>query len=101
MSAPFSYHLGLAALLTTVGLCGCTMLYLVIEKQQMIKQMQKSLYSIYLKSIAGQVPDSNNSNDSGVDSNNLSLKGDRLFLMVEESHLYTFWSFLSFWYDYS
>ena len=71
MLDPFSYHLGLAALLTTVGLCGCTMLYLVIEKQQMIKQMQKSLYSIYLKSIGGQVPDLNNSNDSGVDSNNL------------------------------
>ena len=70
MSAPFSYYLGLVALLTTVVVCGCTMLYLVIEKQQMIKQMQKSLYSICLKSIAGQVSDSDNSNDSGIDSHN-------------------------------
>ena len=49
MSAGFSYHLGLAALLTTVVVCGCTLLYLVIEQQSMIRQMQKSLYIICLK----------------------------------------------------
>ena len=69
MTAPFSYHLGLAALVTTVIVCGCTMLYLVIEQQQMIKQMQKALYSICLKSIAAQTPDQENNNDSGVDNN--------------------------------
>ena len=71
MSASFSYHLGLAALLTTVVVCSVTLLYLVIEQQSMIRQMQKSLYSICLKSMAGQISDSdNNSNDSGVDSSN-------------------------------
>ena len=69
MAAQFSYHLGLAALLTTVIVCGHTMLYLVIEQQQMIKQMQKSLYSICLKSIAAQASDQENDNDSGVDNN--------------------------------
>ena len=37
----FSFHLGLAALLTTVIVCGCTMLYLVIKQQHSIKQCRK------------------------------------------------------------
>ena len=88
MSAPFSYLFGPAALLSTVVVCGCTLFYLVIEQQQIIKPMQKSLYSICLKSIVGQVSESDNGNDSGVDSNKLSsvrflfsltsLQGDRL-----------------------
>ena len=43
MGVLFTYHLGLNALLTTVIVCGCTMLYLVIQQQHSINQMQKSL----------------------------------------------------------
>ena len=53
MSASFSYHLGLAALLTTVVVCGFTLLYLVIKQQSMIKQMQKSPHRRVIDSVWG------------------------------------------------
>ena len=103
LATHFTCHLGLATLLTTVIVCGCTMLYLVIKQQHSIKQMQKSLYSICLKSIAAQNSDQEN-NDSGVDNNwssyqitvpLISLQGDcyslnHSFCMVEELSLYIF-----------
>ena len=54
MAVPFLYHLRLAVLLTTVNVCGCTMLYLVIEQHHSINRMQKALDSICIKSIAAQ-----------------------------------------------
>ena len=44
------------------------MLYLVIQQQHLINQMQKALYSICLKSIAAENIDQEN-NDIGVDNN--------------------------------
>ena len=44
------------------------MLYLVIQQKHSINQMQKALYSICLKSIAGENTDQED-NDSSVDNN--------------------------------
>ena len=60
MGAPFTYHLGFAELLPTVIVRGCAMLYLVIQQQHSINQMQKALYSICLKSIAAEYIDQEN-----------------------------------------
>ena len=52
--APFPYSLGLVALIITISICVATMLYLVIEQGRIIGDMQRSVYSICLKSIAAQ-----------------------------------------------
>ena len=68
MMAPISYNVGLGALLATIIICGSTMPYLLIEQGCIIGQMQKSLFTICLKSIAAQTTDQEK--DSGNDSNN-------------------------------
>ena len=72
ISASFSFHLGFAAILTTLIVCGITLLHLTIQQQSMIMQMQKSLYLICLRSLAGQVVDNSDSqsNDGGVENGN-------------------------------
>ena len=66
MAAPFSYHLGLVALITTVVIAGPSMVYLCIQQQHAIDRMQSALYNICLKSIADNAESGNN---SGVDNN--------------------------------
>ena len=48
MAAPFSYHLGLVALITTVLIAGSTMAYLYIQQQHAIDRIQSTLYNICL-----------------------------------------------------
>ena len=49
---PFSYSFWFVALIITIAICLATMSYLVIEQGRIISNMQQSLYSICLKSIA-------------------------------------------------
>ena len=61
MAAPFSYHLGLVALITTVLIAGSTMAYLYIQQQHAIDRIQSTLYNICLIADNAETE-----NDSGV-----------------------------------
>ena len=51
---PFSYGLGFLVLLLTITVCVGTMIYLIAQQEDIISEMQKSLYQICLKSITEQ-----------------------------------------------
>ena len=47
----FSYGIGFIALIFTIAICIGTMMYLVVQQERIISDMQKSLYDICLRSI--------------------------------------------------
>ena len=51
---PFTYGIGFLGLFLTISVCVATMVYLVVQQEKIISQMQKSLYQICLKSISEQ-----------------------------------------------
>ena len=52
---PFTYALGLLAVFLLITLVAAVMTYLVVSQQNTIDEIQRSLYSICLKSISEQV----------------------------------------------
>ena len=51
---PFSHGIGFLGLFLTISVCVATMVYLVVQQEKIISQMQKSLYQICLRSISEQ-----------------------------------------------
>ena len=50
----FSYGIGFFGLFLTITVCVATMVYLVVQQEKIISEMQKSLYQICLKGISEQ-----------------------------------------------
>ena len=52
---PFAWGVSAAAVFLTLALCLGTMAYLVVSQEQVISELQRTLYSICLKSVSDQM----------------------------------------------